>query len=175
MLLLTLAKHSDNYFCWFQIAFSSRVWSQQVFFFFLHAEHALSDTLRGAEAKMMAFFHFYPVALWHSLNRPFVLRQGKQGRGSQMRSGLVVTEENRARTSLSEGSCSQGPVFLHIPSGSPMNFPLCVHTHNTPREDRGPPTPPWSCTTTQRPSQKSPDLVFPLSNALKSTAHSRSP
>lgn len=32
VLLLTLAKHSDNYFCWFQIAFSSRVWSQQVFF-----------------------------------------------------------------------------------------------------------------------------------------------
>ena len=32
VLLLTLAKHSDNYFCWFQIILSSRVWSQQVFF-----------------------------------------------------------------------------------------------------------------------------------------------
>lgn len=42
--------------------------------FFLHAEHALSDTLRAAKGKMMAFFHFYPLALWHSLNRPFVLK-----------------------------------------------------------------------------------------------------
>lgn len=23
----------------------------------------------------MAFLHFYPVVLWHSLNRPFVLKQ----------------------------------------------------------------------------------------------------
>lgn len=45
--------------------------------FFLRAEHSLSGTLRGAEGKRMAFLHFYPVALWHSLNRPFVSKQGK--------------------------------------------------------------------------------------------------
>lgn len=76
MLLLTLAKHSDNYFCWFQTPSPAECEVSRFFGFFLHAEHALSDILRGTEGKMMSFFfHFYPLALWHSLNRPFVLRQ----------------------------------------------------------------------------------------------------
>lgn len=32
----------------------------------------------------MAFLHFYPVVLWHSLNRPFVLKQ------EEVREKLVV-------------------------------------------------------------------------------------
>lgn len=116
MLLLTLAKHSDNYFCWFQTPSPAEC---EVSRFFLHAEHALSDTLRGAEGKMTAFFHFYPLALWHSLNGSFVLRQGKQGRGSKMRSGLMVMEENRARTSLSESFLLPATCFPAHPFWQP--------------------------------------------------------
>lgn len=67
VLLLTLAKHSDNYFCWFQIASSSRVWSQQFFFACWACPFRHPERSRG---KDDGFFHFYPVALWHSLNGP---------------------------------------------------------------------------------------------------------
>lgn len=75
MLLLTLAKHSDNYFCWFQIAFSSRVWSQQVFFACWACPFRHPKRSRGKDDGF--FFHFYPVALWHSLNGLFVFEAEK--------------------------------------------------------------------------------------------------
>ena len=104
--------------------------------FFLHAEHALSDTLRGVEGKMMAFFHFYPVALWHSLNGPFVSKQGKQGRGSRPRSGLIVVGESRAGTSLSEGSCCRNLLSCTSLPAAPRMC-LCVCTHTACPERRG--------------------------------------
>jgi len=134
--------------------------------FFLHAEHALSDTQRGTQGKMMAFFHFYPVALWRSLNGPFVLRHGKQGRGSQMRNRLTVMKESRAGMSLSEGSCCKTCFPAH-PCWQPHACAsVCAHILHAHR--RGDPhTPPWSCTTTQGPSQQSPALHLPHSGALR--------
>lgn len=165
MLLLTLAKHSDNYFCWFQIASSSRVWSQHVFFAcwawpFRHPERS-----RG---KDDGFFSFLSSCTLAFPERTFRSRECEGE--AQMRSGFLVTEENRAGTSLSEGSYSQQSVFLHVPSGSSTHFPLCEHTTHP-----EPPTPPWSCMTTQGPSQKSPVLICLLYNALKSEVPSRSP
>lgn len=171
MLLLTLAKHSDNYFCWFQTPSPAECEVSRFFGFFLHAEHALSDILRGTEGKMMSFFFIF-IHLHFGIPWTDLLFWGrKQGRGSQTRSGLMVMEENRAGTSLSEASYSQQPVFLHIPSGSPVHFPLSVHTTHPERTGVLPPLHGHTWT----PSQKPPVLVFLWSNAFKSTAPSRSP
>lgn len=111
----------------------------------------------------MAFFHFYPVALWHSLNGPFVSKLRKQRRGSRPRSRLIVMGESRAGTSLSEGSCCRN-LFSHMSLPAASRMCLCVCTYTACPERRGgPPTPPWSCTTTRWPSQQSPVLHLPPS------------
>lgn len=127
VLLLTLAKHSDNYFCWFQIAFSSRVWSQQVSFACWACPFRHPKRRRGKDDGF--FLHFYPVALWHSLNGPFVLKQGKQGRDSQRRSGLTVMGESRAGDVLMCRILLQKPAFPHTPANSPARVSLCVHNN----------------------------------------------
>lgn len=165
VLLLTLAKHSDNYFCWFQIASSGRVWSQQVFFACWACPFRHPERSRG---KDDGFFSFLSSCTLAFPERTFRSRECEGE--AQMRSGFLVTEENRAGTSLSEGSYSQQSVFLHVPSGSSTHFPLCEHTTHP-----EPPTPPWLCMTTQGPSQKSPVLICLLYNALKSEVPSRSP
>lgn len=65
VLLLTLAKHSDNYFCWFQIAFSSRVWSQQVFFACWAYPFRHHKRSRGKEDGFFFFFFFFVFIQLH--------------------------------------------------------------------------------------------------------------
>lgn len=45
--------------------------------FFLHAEHALSDTLKGAEGKMMAFYTFLSSCALAFPEQTFYFEAGK--------------------------------------------------------------------------------------------------
>lgn len=108
------------------------------------------------------FFHFYPLALWHSLNRPFVLRQKARerltdkkwvdGHGGKQSWDILIW------SFLLSATC-----FPAHPFWKPSAL-SSICAHNTPREDRGPPTPPWSHMNTQ-PETSSP--CFPLVQCLQ--------
>lgn len=162
MLLLTLAKHSDNYFCWFQIAFSSRVWSQQVFF---ACWACLFRHPKSSKGKDDGFFSFLSTCTLAFPEQTFCFES--KGEAHKWEVGWWSWRKTelghpylKVPTHRNRFSC---------PCWKPQAFPSA---HNTPREDRSPPTPPWSCMTTQPEISA---LVFLLSNAPKSTVPSRSP
>lgn len=134
VLLLTLAKHSDNYFCWFQIAFSSRVWSQQVFFACWAYPFRHHKRSRGKEDGFFFFFflfRFYPVALWHSLNGPFVSKQGKVRERLAAETRIDSWGRKQSQNTLIWWVLLQKPAFPHVPTAMhpPMwdGWGYCVH------------------------------------------------
>lgn len=141
--------------------------------FFLRAEHSLSGTLRGAEGKRMAFLHFYPVALWHSLNRPFVSKQGKV-RERLMAEGCID----------SLGEAEPGHPYLVGPaaetcSSSCTQWEQCIF-FSTEILGRGfarggLPFSPCSRMATQGPNHRFPVLHLPLPGAIRSIMSPRPP
>lgn len=127
VLLLTLAKHSDNYFCWFQIAFSSRVWSQQVFFAcwacpFRHPKRSR----RKDDGFFFIFIQLYFGFPWTDLL--FQSRESK-GEAHGREVGLIVVGESRSGTSLSEGSCCRKLLScMSLPAAPHLCLSMCMHT-----------------------------------------------
>lgn len=126
VLLLTLAKHSGNYFCWFQIAFSSRVWSQQVFFACWACPFRHPKRSRG---KDDGFFTFLSSCTLAFPERTFCFRAGNSRERLMAEKGVDSHGGKQSQDMLIWRILLQKPASPLVPVSSSTRLPLQVHTY----------------------------------------------